>query len=68
MHPVEAYLTSLHASLGAGTPETALANLLNAVGTSLKTEFVLTCSVFNGIFRHPAFLITPPLLVFRLAF
>lgn len=40
MHPVEAYLSNLHASLGAGTPETsgypALANLLNAVGDSLR--------------------------------
>lgn len=42
MHPVEAYLTQLHASLGAGTPETsgypALSNLLNAVGESLKPK------------------------------
>lgn len=42
MHPVEANLTQLHASLGAGTPETsgypALSNLLNAVGESLKPK------------------------------
>jgi hypothetical protein len=42
MHPVEAYLSHLHASLGAGTPETsgypALYNLLNAVGDSLKPK------------------------------
>jgi hypothetical protein len=42
VHPVEAYLTQLHASLGAGTPKTsgypALSNLLNAVGDSLKPK------------------------------
>ena len=42
MHPVESYLTSLHASLGAGTPETsgypALSNLLDAIVDTLKPK------------------------------
>ncbi|MCH7224640.1 type ISP restriction/modification enzyme [Haloferula sp. A504] len=42
MHPVAEYFNALHASLGAGTPETsgypALANLLNAVGETLKPK------------------------------
>ena len=42
VHPVETYLTSLHASLGAGTPETsgypALSNLLNAIGAFLAVR------------------------------
>ncbi len=72
-HPAEAYFTQLHASLGVGVPETsgypALANLLNAVGESLKpTNRVLTCTIFNGIFGHPAFLVTTPFLVFRMTF
>ncbi len=41
-HPAEAFFTDLHASLGVGVPETsgylALANLLNAVGDSLKPK------------------------------
>ncbi len=41
-HPAEAYFTQLHSSLGVGVPETsgypALANLLNAVGESLKPK------------------------------
>jgi len=40
--PAAAYFDQLHASLGVGVPETsgypALANLLNAVGDSLKPK------------------------------
>ena len=52
MHPVEAYLTNLHASLGAGTPETsgypALSNLLNAVGESLKPKITAVIHPANN--------------------
>jgi hypothetical protein len=52
MKPVADYLTSLHASLGAGTPETsgypALANLLNAVGETLKPKITAVIHPANN--------------------
>lgn len=52
MHPVEIYLTSLHASLGAGTPETsgypALSNLLNAIGDTLKPKITAVIHPANN--------------------
>ena len=52
MHPVEAYLTHLHASLGAGTPETsgypALSNLLNAIGDTLKPKITAVIHPANN--------------------
>lgn len=52
MHPVESYLSSLHASLGAGTPETsgypALANLLNAIGETLKPKITAVIHPANN--------------------
>ena len=52
MHPVETYLTSLHASLGAGNPETsgypALSNLLNAIGETLKPKITAVIHPANN--------------------
>jgi hypothetical protein len=52
MKPVADYFTALHASLGAGTPETsgypALANLLNAVGETLKPKITAVIHPANN--------------------
>jgi hypothetical protein len=52
VHPAEAYFTQLHASLGVGVPETsgypALANLLNAVGDSLKPKITAVIHPANN--------------------
>ena len=52
MHPAEAYFNQLHASLGVGVPETsgypALANLLNAVGDSLKPKITAVIHPANN--------------------
>jgi hypothetical protein len=52
MKPVADYFTALHASLGAGTPETsgypALANLLNAVGETLKPKIAAVIHPANN--------------------
>lgn len=51
-HPAEAYFTNLHQSLGVGVPETsgypALANLLNAVGESLKPKITAVIHPANN--------------------
>ncbi len=51
-HPAEAYFSQLHASLGVGVPETsgypALANLLNAVGESLKPKITAVIHPANN--------------------
>ena len=52
VHPVESYLSDLHASLGAGTPETsgypALSNLLNAIGETLKPKITAVIHPANN--------------------
>jgi hypothetical protein len=52
MTPVESYLADLYAVSGAGTPETsgypALANLLNAVGITLKPKIVAVIHPANN--------------------
>ena len=52
MHPVETYLSSLHSSLGAGTPETsgypALSNLLDAIGDTLKPKITAVIHPANN--------------------
>ena len=52
MRPVEAYLSQLHASLGAGTPETsgypALSNLLNSIGDTLKPKITAVIHPANN--------------------
>ena len=51
-NPAEAYFTQLHASLGVGVRETsgypALANLLNAVGESLKPKITAVIHPANN--------------------
>ena len=52
MHPIEIYLASLHASLGAGTPETsgypALKSLLDTIGDTLKPKITAVIHPANN--------------------
>ncbi len=52
VHPVEVYLSDLHRSLSAGTPETsgypALSNLLNAIGDTLKPKITTVIHLANN--------------------
>ena len=63
-HPAEAYFTQLHASLGVGVPETsgypALANLLNAVGESLKPKITAVIHPANNGAGIPTAASSPP--------